>query len=63
MSTGRRGSRSTSIPDSGANSCGNAKAKNTSPAAPLLPVSVFTQIPIASHITVSPKDESTCPIR
>ena len=39
------------------------KKKITSPAWALLPVRVFTQIPIASHRLESPNSENSCPER
>jgi hypothetical protein len=39
------------------------KLKNTSPAAALLPVSVLTQMPVASHRAESPKSEKNWPMR
>ena len=39
------------------------KKKNTSPAWALLPVSVLTQMPMASHRLESPNSENSCPER
>ncbi len=63
ISSGRRRTRSTISPATGANSVGAVKKKNTRPAAPLLPVIVFTQIPMASQRAESPSIEKVCPIR
>ena len=59
----RRGRRSTIIPDTGESTAATAKAKKTSPASPLDPVSTFTQMPMARNIAVSPKSEKLWPIR
>ena len=63
ISSGRRRTRSTSRPVSGASSTGAVAKKNTRPAAALLPVSVLTQMPMASHSAVSPNSENTWPVR
>ena len=63
ISSGRRRNRSASSPDAGASSDGAVKKKNTSPAWALLPVSVLTQMPMASHRLESPNSENTCPAR
>ena len=46
------------MPHSGETSCGAARKKNTMPAAALLPVSSFAQMPSASQSAVSPKTDS-----
>jgi hypothetical protein len=61
ISRGRRRSRSTATPDSGAVMHPQTKAKKVSPAALLLPVRIFTQIPMASHRALSPMTEKLCP--
>ena len=45
------------MPASGDSNAATAKAKNTNPAAPLLPVSTLTQIAMARKRAVSPKSE------
>jgi hypothetical protein len=63
ISRGRRRIRSARSPVTGASRMPQVKAKNTSPAALLLPVRIFTQMPIASHSALSPTVDSTWPAR
>src|ERR1700677_1738177 len=63
MSTGRRLTRSTSIPASGEKSAAKTPKKNVRPAAALECVSSFVQMPSARNIEVSPKREKLCPVR
>jgi hypothetical protein len=58
ISSGRRRTRSTTMPDSGANRPGAVMPKMTIPAAALLPVSDFAQTASASHSAVSPNSEN-----
>ena len=51
---GRRGTRSTIVPNSGANSAGNVSQRKVRPAAPLDPVSVLTHMLITMSISESP---------
>ena len=63
ISRGRRRIRSARSPVTGASRMPQEKAKNTSPAALLLPVRIFTQMPIASHSALSPTVDNTWPAR
>ena len=63
MSSGRRRTRSVSTPVSGPRQVPQMNAKNTSPAALLLPVSSLTQMPMASHSALSPSVDRDCPAR
>jgi hypothetical protein len=62
-SSGRRRTRSTTSPASGAATAGARKKKKTRPAAPLLPVRDFTQMPQAIHIELSPSSDKVWPAR
>jgi hypothetical protein len=63
ISSGRRRTRSATSPVTGASRMPQLKAKNTSPAALLLPVRIFTQMPMASHSALSPMVDSAWPPR
>ncbi len=63
MSSGRRRIRSATSPVTGASRRPAENPKNTSPAALLLPVRIFTQMPMASHSALSPMVDSAWPPR
>jgi hypothetical protein len=62
-SSGRRRTRSASVPIAAPANVGTHMQRPTSAARPLEPVSVFTQIPAARDIAESPNPETITPPR